>query len=129
KQEASKESKPAPKTSTNGRLFVSPLAKKIAEEKGINLQHVQGSGENGRIVKSDIENHTPSAAASVGKFVPVGQEDFEDVTNSQMRKAIAKALTNSKFTAPHYYLSVEFDMDNAISFRSQFNSLPDTKIS
>lgn len=129
KQEASKESKPAPKTSTNGRLFVSPLAKKIAEEKGINLQHVQGSGENGRIVKSDIENYTPSAAASVGKFVPVGQEDFEDVTNSQMRKAIAKALTNSKFTAPHYYLSVEFDMDNAISFRSQFNSLPDTKIS
>src|SRR5690606_25503897 len=129
KQEASKESKPAPKTSTNGRLFVSPLAKKIAEEKGINLQHVQGSGENGRIVKSDIENYTPSAAASVGKFVPVGQEDFEDVTNSQMRKAIAKALTNSKFTAPHYYLSVEFDMDNAISFRSQFNSIPDTKIS
>lgn len=129
KQEAPKASKPAPKTSTNGRLFVSPLAKKIAEEKGINLQHVQGSGENGRIVKSDIENYTPSAAASVGKFVPVGQEDFEDVTNSQMRKAIAKALTNSKFTAPHYYLSVEFDMDNAISFRSQFNSIPDTKIS
>lgn len=129
KQEAPKTSKPAPKTSTNGRLFVSPLAKKIAEEKGINLQHVQGSGENGRIVKSDIENYTPSAAASVGKFVAVGQEDFEDVTNSQMRKAIAKALTNSKFTAPHYYLSVEFDMDNAISFRSQFNSIPDTKIS
>lgn len=129
KQEIPKESKPAPKTPANGRLFVSPLAKKIAEEKGINLQHVQGSGENGRIVKSDIENYTPSATASVGKFVPVGQEDFEDVTNSQMRKAIAKALTNSKFTAPHYYLSVEFDMENAISFRAQFNSLPDTKIS
>ncbi|PKQ44798.1 pyruvate dehydrogenase complex dihydrolipoamide acetyltransferase [Confluentibacter flavum] len=129
KQEAPKESKPTAKTSTNGRLFVSPLAKRIAEEKGINLQHVQGSGENGRIVKSDIENYTPSAAAAVGKFVPVGQEDFEDVTNSQMRKAIAKALTNSKFTAPHYYLNVEFDMDNAISFREQFNSIPDTKIS
>jgi pyruvate dehydrogenase E2 component (dihydrolipoamide acetyltransferase) len=116
-------------TSTNGRLFVSPLAKKIAEEKGINLSQVKGSGENGRIVKSDIENYTPSAAASVGKFVPVGQEDFEEVPNSQMRKAIAKALTNSKFSAPHYYLSVEFDMDNAIAFRAQFNTIPDTKIS
>jgi len=116
-------------TSTNGRLFVSPLAKKIAEEKGINLSQVKGSGENGRIVKSDIENYTPSAAASVGKFVPVGQEDFEEVPNSQMRKAIAKALTNSKFSAPHYYLSVEFDMDNAIAFRTQFNTIPDTKIS
>ena len=61
--------------------------------------------------------------------MPVGQEDFEEITNSQMRKAIAKALTNSKFTAPHYYLSVEFDMDNAIAFRTQFNSIPDTKIS
>ncbi|MFG6685665.1 pyruvate dehydrogenase complex dihydrolipoamide acetyltransferase [Mariniflexile sp. HNIBRBA6329] len=131
KQEAPKAAtKPVATTSTNGRLFVSPLAKKIAEEKGINLSQVQGSGENGRIVKTDIENFVPAAAgASVGKFVPAGQEDFEDVTNSQMRKAIAKALTNSKFTAPHYYLSVEFDMENAIAFRTQFNSIPDTKIS
>ncbi|OYW72893.1 MAG: pyruvate dehydrogenase complex dihydrolipoamide acetyltransferase [Pseudomonadales bacterium 32-42-5] len=129
KQEAPKESKPAVKTVANGRLFVSPLAKKIAEEKGINLQQVQGSGENGRIVKSDIENYTPSGAASVGKFMPLGQEDFEEIPNSQMRKAIAKALTNSKFTAPHYYLSVEFDMENAIAFRAQFNTIPDTKIS
>ncbi|MGA1226706.1 MAG: pyruvate dehydrogenase complex dihydrolipoamide acetyltransferase [Tamlana sp.] len=120
--------KPTP-VSANGRVFVSPLAKKLAEEKGINLTQVQGSGEHGRIVKRDIENYSPSAAASVGKFVPAGQEDFEDVPNSQMRKAIAKALTNSKFTAPHYYLSVEFDMDNAIAFRAQFNTIPDTKIS
>jgi pyruvate dehydrogenase E2 component (dihydrolipoamide acetyltransferase) len=120
----------AVKTSANGRLFVSPLAKKIAEEKGINLSHITGSGENGRIVKSDVENYTPAASgASVGKFVPAGQEDFEDITNSQMRKAIAKALTNSKFSAPHYYLSVEFDMENAIAFRTQFNTVPDTKIS
>ncbi len=128
----SKTSAPAPTPVTaNGRLFVSPLAKRIAEEKGINLTQVQGSGENGRIVKSDVENFVPAQAggASVGKFVPAGQEDFEDVTNSQMRKAIAKALTNSKFTAPHYYLSVEFDMENAIAFRSQFNTIPDTKIS
>ena len=121
----------APVTSSNGRVFVSPLAKKIANEKGINLSQVNGTGENGRIVKRDIENFTPAAASAtaVGKFVPTGQEDFDEVNNSQMRKAIAKALTNSKFTAPHYYLNVEFDMENAIAFRQQFNSIPDTKIS
>lgn len=115
----------------NGRVFISPLAKKLAEEKGINLSQVKGSGENGRIIKRDIENFTPStsAAASVGKFVPSGQEDFDEVPNSNMRKAIAKNLVKSKFTAPHYYLNVEFDMDNAIAFREQYNSLPDTKIS
>ena len=121
--------KPTP-TTANGRVFVSPLAKKLAEDKGINLTKVQGSGEHGRIVKRDIENYEPAtSAASVGKFVPAGQEDFEEIPNSQMRKAIAKALTNSKFSAPHYYLSVEFDMENAIAFRTQFNTIPDTKIS
>ncbi|WP_396603080.1 pyruvate dehydrogenase complex dihydrolipoamide acetyltransferase [Algibacter sp. R77976] len=126
-----KASAPAPTPVTeNGRVYVSPLAKKLAEEKGINLTKIQGSGENGRIVKRDVENYEPAAsAASAGKFVPSGQEDFDDVDNSQMRKAIAKALTNSKFSAPHYYLSVEFDMENAIAFRAQFNSIPDTKIS
>ncbi|WP_040251832.1 pyruvate dehydrogenase complex dihydrolipoamide acetyltransferase [Psychroserpens mesophilus] len=118
------------KSTTNGRVFVSPLAKKMAEEKGINLSQVNGSGENGRIVKRDIENFTPAAqSASVGKFVPTGQEDFDEVPNSNMRKAIAKNLAKSKFTAPHYYLNVEFDMENAIAFRAQYNSLPDTKIS
>ena len=118
-------------TSTSGgRIFVSPLAKKMAEEKGINLSQVKGSGENGRIVKRDIENFTPSQASStVGKFVPTGTEDYDEVPNSNMRKAIAKNLVKSKFTAPHYYLNVEFDMDNAIAFREQYNSLPDTKIS
>jgi len=129
KAPAAKKSKPAPTPVTeNGRVYVSPLAKKLAEEKGINLTKIQGSGENGRIVKRDIENYEP-AVAGLGKFVPTGQEDFEEVPNSQMRKAIAKALTNSKFSAPHYYLSVEFDMENAIAFRKQFNSIPDTKIS
>ncbi|MCF7561203.1 pyruvate dehydrogenase complex dihydrolipoamide acetyltransferase [Sabulilitoribacter multivorans] len=128
---APKTSAPAPTPVTaNGRVYVSPLAKKLAEEKGINLTKIQGSGENGRIVKRDIENYTPAASgASVGKFVPSGQEDFDDVENSQMRKAIAKALTNSKFSAPHYYLTVEFDMENAMAFRAQFNTIPDTKIS
>ena len=116
--------------SDSGRIFASPLAKKMAEEKGINLGQVNGSGENGRIVKKDIENFTPSAqSASVGKFLPSGQENFDEVPNSNMRKAIAKNLAKSKFTAPHYYLNVEFDMENAMAFRIQYNSLPDTKIS
>ena len=117
--------------SDSSRVFVSPLAKKIAKEKGINLSQVKGSGENGRVVKRDIENFNPAAqsVATVGKFVPTGQEDFEEKPNSQMRKVIAKRLAESKFTAPHYYLNVEFDMANAIAFREQFNSIPDTKIS
>jgi len=117
-------------SSSNGRIYVSPLAKKMAEEKGINLSQVNGSGENGRIVKRDIENFTPATqSASIGKFVPTGQEDFDEVPNSNMRKAIAKNLAKSKFTAPHYYLNVEFDMENAMAFRAQYNSIPDTKIS
>lgn len=105
----------------------------MAEEKGINLSQVHGSGENGRIVKRDIENFIPSAvtqsSAPVAKFVPSGQEDFDEIPNSNMRKAIAKNLAKSKFSAPHYYLNVEFDMENAIAFRAQYNSMPDTKIS
>lgn len=127
--ETPQQSVPA-QTATGGRLFVSPLAKKLAEERHINLSQVQGTGEGGRIIKRDIENYTPGAAvAQVGKFVPVGQEDFDEIANSQMRKTIAKRLAQSKFTAPHYYLNVEFDMDNAIAFRQQYNSMPDTKIS
>lgn len=131
-KEEKKEVAPVVSTSTSGRMFISPLAKKMAEEKGINLSQVQGSGENGRIVKRDIENFKPAAASSaaaVGKFVPSGQEDFDEKPNSQMRKVIAKRLAESKFTAPHYYLNVEFDMSNSMAFREQFNSIPDTKIS
>ncbi|WP_456440945.1 2-oxo acid dehydrogenase subunit E2 [Psychroserpens sp.] len=129
-QSVSEESKVKPITNSSERVFVSPLAKKMAEEKGISLTQVKGSGENGRIVKRDIENFTPAAqSASVGKFVPTGQEDFDEVPNSNMRKAIAKNLAKSKFIAPHYYLNVEFDMENAMAFRMQYNSLPDTKIS
>lgn len=117
-------------TSTNGgRIFVSPLAKKIAEEKGINLAQVKGTGENGRIVKSDVENFTPSAGVSVQQFVATGEESYEEIENSQMRKAIARGLGKSKFTAPHYYLNVEFNMENMMSFRKQFNTQPDTKVS
>ena len=106
------------------------MAKKLAAERNINLSHIQGTGEGGRIIKRDIENYTPGAGAgSQMPFVPAGQESFEEIPNSQMRKVIARRLGESKFTAPHYYLNVEFDMDNAIAFRIQYNSIPDTKIS
>ena len=115
------------------RLHISPLARKMASDKGISLNQLVGTGENGRIIKRDIENFNPSFSENIStdkvKFVPTGQEDFEEIKNSQMRKTIAKRLGESKFTAPHYYLNVEFDMDNAIAFRSQYNTAPDTKIS
>ena len=118
------------------RILVSPLAKKMAKEKNIDLKSVKGSGDNGRITKNDIENYVPNlnepivSIPSENKVVNVvsGSESFEDIENSQMRKAIARRLKESKFTAPHYYLNVEFDMDNAIAFRKQYNTLPDTKI-
>lgn len=132
-----------PVNSSGGRVFASPLAKKIAEEKGINLSQVKGSGENGRIVKSDIENFTPSAVATpsqavtdatnkvaaVKPFVPAGEVFQEEIKNSQMRKTIARRLAESKFTAPHYYLTIELDMDNAIASRNTINGLPETRVS
>ena len=119
---------PVAVASTNGRIFASPLAKRLAEEKGISLASVRGSGENGRIIKRDIENFQP-AVGGVATYVPVGEESFEEHTNSQMRKTIAKRLGESKFTAPHYYLTIELDMDNAIASRTAINSAPDVKIS
>lgn len=127
-----------------GRILASPLAKKIAQEKGINLAQVAGSGENGRIVKSDVENFTPpvtssntaqavnqatNTVAAVQPFVPAGEMFQEEIKNSQMRKTIARRLAESKFTAPHYYLTIELDMDNAIASRGVINTLPDTKVS
>lgn len=122
---------PIASTNSSDRLFVSPLAKKMAEDKGINLNQVSGSGEHGRIIKRDIENFSPNAGIghSTVPFVPVGTEKSESVSNSSMRKAIAKRLAQSKFSAPHYYLNVELDMDNAVAFRTQFNTIPSTKIS
>ena len=122
---------------SNERILASPLAKKMAKEKNIDLKSVKGSGDNGRITKNDIENHIPNvnkpiiSSSTENKVVNVvsGNESFEDIENSQMRKAIARRLKDSKFTAPHYYLNVEFNMDNAIAFRQQYNTLPDTKIS
>jgi len=133
-------------TADGQRIFASPLAKKIAEDKGIDLSQVTGSGDNGRIIKKDIENFKPeeasktapqtvktdtaaTAAPSVSMALPSGEEGMEETKNSNMRKAIAKALGNSKFTAPHFYLTIDVDMDNAIASRAQINSLPDTKVS
>ncbi len=124
-------SAPVEVVNTSGRVFISPLAKKLAEEKGINIHTITGTGENGRIVKRDVEFYNPTQSSSniTMPFVAKGEESFEEIPNSQMRKVIARRLGESKFTAPHYYLNVEFDMENAIAFRKQFNSVPDTKIS
>jgi pyruvate dehydrogenase E2 component (dihydrolipoamide acetyltransferase) len=142
KEEKAVETKSTTATTTNnsgGRIFASPLAKKIASDKGINLADVSGSGENGRIIKKDIENYTPaiklveasSSAPSTPamNFVAVGEEKSEEVKNSQMRKAIAKSLGNSKFNAPHYYLNIEVDMGNAMASRKIINAIPDIKVS
>jgi len=136
----------APQTTTaNGRVLASPLAKKIAQEKGVDLAQVKGTGENGRIVKKDVESFTPQAASvqpqtasapaataaatPVKPFVPAGETYVEEVKNSQMRKTIARRLAESKFTAPHYYLTIEVAMDNAMASREMINGLPDTKVS
>ncbi|UAB84692.1 pyruvate dehydrogenase complex dihydrolipoamide acetyltransferase [Zunongwangia sp. SCSIO 43204] len=130
-------------SSEGGRIFASPLAKKMAEDKGIDLSKVEGSGENGRIVKKDIESYKPSAAPSAKEettkkeaetsvaapYVPAGEESFEEIKNSQMRKTIAKRLGESKFNAPHYYLTIEVDMENAMASRKQINAMPDVKVS
>ncbi|MGA0373518.1 MAG: 2-oxo acid dehydrogenase subunit E2 [Flavobacteriaceae bacterium] len=113
----------------NGRLIASPLAKKLAQEKGISLDQVKGSGDGGRIIKRDIENYKASAGGYITASSSTGVESTTELANSSMRKAIAKRLSSSKFSAPHYYLGVELNMDNAIAFRQQFNTLPDTKIS
>ena len=130
---------------SDARIIASPLAKKIAAEKNIDLSTVQGSGDNGRIIKSDLDNVKSNVveekqiiieetSKKIQTAPPVknlikGEESYEDVKNTSMRNAIAKRLSQSKFSAPHYYLSVEFNMDNAIAFREQYNSIPDTKIS
>ncbi|WP_126650477.1 2-oxo acid dehydrogenase subunit E2 [Chryseobacterium aureum] len=139
KSEAKAEEKvaPAADTSTSDRVAISPLAKKMAQDKGVDINSVQGSGENGRIVKKDIENYQPAAkpAASVpaASAAPVAvsfvQGEDTETPNSQVRNIIAKRLSESKFSAPHYYLMVEINMDKAIEARKEINSLPDTKIS
>jgi len=116
-------------TGSSERIIASPLAKKIAKEKGINLNSITGSGENGRVIKRDVENYIPTATQTTTNLPMVSEESFEETKNSQMRKTIARRLAESKFTAPHYYLMIEIDMDNAITSRKSINELPDTKVS
>ncbi|PWV48366.1 pyruvate dehydrogenase complex dihydrolipoamide acetyltransferase [Chitinophaga sp. S165] len=131
-----------PEVSENkdGRVKASPLAKKLAEEKGIDISKVPGSGDGGRIVKKDVDSFVPSAApaatkpgaapaAKVAAFTPAGQEGHTDVQLSQMRKVIAKRLSESKFTAPHFYLKVDINMDKAIEARKAINEVSPIKIS
>ncbi|TPN81394.1 pyruvate dehydrogenase complex dihydrolipoamide acetyltransferase [Aquimarina algicola] len=146
KSETKQDTTPTSTNNNGERIFASPLAKKIAADKGIDLAQVIGTGDNGRIVKKDVESFTPSASAPISDtpvvssketttevpvqtFTPAGEESFEEVKNSQMRKAIARSLSASKFTAPHYYLTIEVDMENAMASRKNINALPDIKVS
>ena len=120
---------------SNGRLKASPLAKKMAKDLGYDLSKIEGSGDQGRITKRDVENYKPGAApAKEGEkavVLPsvVGEESFEEVALSQMRKTIARRLAESKFTAPHFYLTMEIDMDRAIQARKSINEVSPVKVS
>lgn len=126
-----------------GRIFASPLAKKVAAEKGIDLKFVKGTGDNGRITKTDIDNYTPAASQAAApaqagsgpgpkqtmQNAQAGEVSFEDVPVSQMRKVIAKRLSESLFTSPHFYLTMSIDMDAAVAARGRMNEVAKVKIS
>lgn len=129
--EALTDNKPVQNSASNGRIIASPLAKKMAEERGISLNTLQGSGENGRIVRKDVETYNPKA--TVASQATGGQgdlaESYRDEQVSQMRKTIARRLSESKFTAPHFYLNVDINMDNAIAARKTILTKGDAKVS
>ena len=132
---------PAPQVVVNeGRIFASPLARKMAEERGIDLKYVKGTGDNGRITKFDIDGYVPAAAsataptmgAAAPAFVQAAQQgvvSFEDQPVSQMRKTIARRLSESLFTAPHFYITMTIDMDAAVAARAKINEVAPVKIS
>ncbi len=126
-------SEPSPEgDSDDSRLKASPLAKKIAEEKGIDIAKVQGSGDGGRIIKKDVEAYTPAAqeATAPSKAAVVSAGDaYEEVAVSQMRKTIAKRLAESKFSAPHFYLTIEIEMSKTMEARTKINAIASTKVS
>ena len=126
------ENTPTPSVSvSNDRVFASPLAKKLASEKGIDLNSIQGSGENGRIIKRDIDHYIPFTPIQKqhSSLTPVGTESFTDEPVSQMRKTIAKRLADSKFSAPHFYLTLDIDMDNAVASRKAINAQDGVRVS
>lgn len=123
-------------SSDDDRIKASPLAKKIAADKGIDLSKLTGSGDGGRVIKKDVDQYTPSAAqqssastASVAAFLPNGTEGHTDIALTQMRKTIARRLSESKFSAPHFYLTIELNMDNAMTSRNAINEVSPVKIS
>ena len=120
---------PAASVVNEGRIFASPLAKKIAKEKGVDLKYVKGSGEHGRITKTDLDNYTPASASNYTASAPVGQVSFIDTPVSQMRKVIAKRLSESLFTAPHFYLTMKINMDAVVEARAMVNETSPVKIS
>ncbi|MGN8036674.1 pyruvate dehydrogenase complex dihydrolipoamide acetyltransferase [Chitinophaga sp. 22321] len=125
----------------DGRIKASPLAKKVAEEKGIDISQVAGSGDGGRIIKKDVDNFVPAAKAAAPAagastaapaapaFVPAGQEGFTDIPLTKMRQVIARRLSESKFTAPHFYLKIDVNMDKAMEARKSINEISPVKIS
>ena len=119
--------------SKDKRLKASPLAKKIAKEKGINLTNIKGSGDGGRIIKKDIEENKEiiSTQNSTNIILPktIGEESFDEVPISQMRKTISKRLSESKFSSPHFYITMEINMDNCIEGRKKINETSEVKIS
>lgn len=119
---------PAP-TSVDGRIKASPLAKKIAQEKGVDLRILQGSGDGGRIVKADIDNFKPGTLPASAPFGAHFTEGYTDIPNSQIRSVIAKRLGESMFSAPHFYLTMEIPMDQAMSARTQLNEVSPVKVS
>lgn len=138
--EAQNETAPQTSSTEGGRIKASPLAKKLAEEKGIDIAQVQGTGDGGRIIKKDVDSYVPAAAPKqegkkaaevkpVMPFAQIGQEGYEDIPNSQMRKTIARRLGESKFQAPHFYLTMEINMDNAITSRKGINEISPVKVS
>jgi len=137
------ENKEQPATETDDRIKASPLAKKLADEKGLNIQEIKGTGDSGRIIKRDVDSYTPAPAqqapaanqqvqkapAPVLQAMPAGEEGHTDIPLSQMRKIIAKRLAESKFSAPHFYLTMTITMDKAIDARKAINDLSPVKVS
>lgn len=115
--------------SSNDRIKASPLARMIAKEKGIELANIKGTGEDGRITKRDLENIAATPATTVAATVVTGKESYRDVRVSQMRKTIAKRLSESKNGAPHFYLTMDINMDNAVALRTQLNAVLPKKVS
>jgi pyruvate dehydrogenase E2 component (dihydrolipoamide acetyltransferase) len=138
-QQATKNEQQETANNTNGRVKASPLAKKLAADKGIDISKVSGSGDGGRVTKKDVDGYVPTAApaqtaapkatAAVAAFTAGGQEGHTDVPLTQMRKVIARRLGESMFSAPHFYLTMEINMDNAMAARTQLNELSPVKIS